>query len=270
MANINEQVDPTQYAQATGQESVPAEKRWSHHLANNPYGEAGDWALQFYNNPNIDPNAAIQGQISQFRNQYGSAAPEDDMGVLKMLASGGTPQPKTPAQSWNTGGGGAQSPFGGSGQALLDQLMGRAKQGLAVDLNDPTVRSQVDPFTAQMERASRNYLDTVSEGTHGVPFNMQGERRMAAERLGQQAGQMESQVIGREIGARRDEIAQALQMWGGLFSDDQRNQLQRELGYLNASTQRYGIDTGRDTDMRRLALDEWRAYDDSDYRWLFG
>lgn len=253
----NSATDPNQFVKDT--------KRWSYHLANDPYGgEAGQWALQYYNNPNIDPNAAIQNQISAFRKQYGDAAPDDDLGVMQMIATGQTPQAQNqpPAQQWNA----TQTTTGASSDALLQLLMQRAKQGLAVGRDDPNIRSQVDPMTAQMERASRNYIDDIAEGARGMPLNLEGERRMASEKLGQQAGQLESQVIGREIAARRDEIAQALQLWGGMLSDDQRTQLQRELGYLNASVQEKSMGQSYDQFMRELALREWVAGNEDYYR----
>jgi hypothetical protein len=272
--------DPRQWVEET--------KRWSYHLANDPYGgDVGEWALQFYNNPSIDPGAAIQNQISAFRRAWGDLAPEDDIGVMQMIASGQQPQrPQTPAQAWNTAPAPIApapvapldlppqpeptTPVGKSSPELLALLMARARQGLAIDRSDPTVRAQVDPFTAQMERASRDYIDTLAERGAGRPINLEGERRMAAEKLGQQAGQWEGQVIGREVAARRDEIQQALAQWGDLLSLDEQIELQRELGYLNDRARTADRSTGYDQFLRELALREWQARDESDWRWLLG
>src|SRR5215510_11859709 len=88
--------DPQQFVQDT--------KRWSYHLANDPYGgDVGNWALQYYNNPNIDPGAAIQNQISAFRRAYGDSEPDDDIGGMKMIATGQAPQlqlANRAAQQW--------------------------------------------------------------------------------------------------------------------------------------------------------------------------
>jgi hypothetical protein len=270
--------DPKQFVQDT--------KRWSYHLANDPYGgAAGAWAKQFYDNPGIDPGGAIQNQISAFRRQYGDAAPDDDLGVMEMIASGRQPErPSSPTQAWNNAPTPMPkpgpvdvpprpeptTPIGKSNPELLALLMGRAKQGLAVNRDDPTVRAQVDPFTAQMERSSRNYLDDIAERGGGRPINLEGERRMASEKLGQQAGQFEGQVIGREVSARRDEIQNALSQWGDLLSQDEQIELQRELGYLNDRARTADRDTGHDEFLRQLALREWESRDQSDWRWLLG
>lgn len=248
--------DPGQFVKDT--------KRWSYHLANDPYGgSAGAWAKQFYDNPNADPNSAIQNQISAFRSRYGDAAPDDDIGVMTMIAEGRAPEARaqSPTQSWTS-----QTTRNPGNEELLELLKQRARQATAIGRDDPNVRAQVDPFTAQMERASRNYLDDVAEGARGMPFNMEGERRMAAEKLGQQSGQFEGQVIGREIDARRREISEALQLWSGMLSDEQRLDLERELGYLNDATRNRGIDVGYDQFLRELALREWQSGNEDYYR----
>lgn len=186
------------------------------------------------------------------------------------------PQNATPTQQWNA----QPSAMAGQSEALFKMLMERANQGTAVSRNDPNVRAQVDPVVAQQERASRNYLDDVAERS-GPLANLQGERRLAAERSGQAAGAFESEVIGREIAARRDEIMQALQLYGSRLSTEQQLELQRELGQLNASLQREGFGIQRDElglrrdqmglandqFLRELALREWMAGDSSDRAW---
>jgi hypothetical protein len=151
--------------------------------------------------------------------------------------------------------------------------MARVNQGVNVNRNDPNVRSQVDPVIAQQERASRNYLDDVAERS-GPLANMQGERRLVAERQGQAAGAWESEVIGREIAAQRDEVAQRLALAGSMLSDDKRIALQQELSQLDAmlrregyGLQREGMAQGNDQFMRELALREWMAGDQSDRAW---
>lgn len=163
-------------------------------------------------------------------------------------------QNQSPTQAWNN------QPSSGSGggprDALIAQLMARAQQGTAVDRNNPNIRAQVDPAVAQLERSSRGYLDDVAERS-GPLANLQGERRLASERTGQAAGTLEAEVIGREIEARRGEIMQALSLWGDQLSDQQRIELQRELGYLDDATRRYGIDQGVDVSMAGLGLQRY-------------
>lgn len=142
------------------------------------------------------------------------------------------------------GGSGGPGPGGASlsgiSQQLYDQLLQRAHQGTQVDANDPNIRQQVDPYAASIERDRRNYLADAAEGM-GANANMAGENRLSAEHAGQAKGMFQSQLIGREIDSRRQEIQSALTQLGGQLTNDQQQALQRELGYLNDATQRYGL-----------------------------
>lgn len=222
------------------QQSAP---RWSHHLANDPYGGAsGQWAKQYYDNPNIDPGAAIQGEISRFRSQYGSAAPADDRGVIEMIATGNRPQaaPAATSSAVSTG----QFPVQQYPQQLqtiqstprndelYNLLKGRVSQSLNVDRNDPIIRAQADAYAANEERSRRNYISDVAEQI-GPNANIRGEQRMAAERVGQRTGAFEAELLGRELQTRRNEITQTLAQMGNMLSDDQRLALQRELTLLD-------------------------------------
>jgi hypothetical protein len=76
---------------------------------------------------------------------------------------------------------------------------------------------------------------------------LQGEARLASERTGQASGLFESQLVGREIEARRQEIQSALSGVQGLLTAEQQMALQRELGYLDDATRRMGISTAAST-----------------------
>ena len=120
----------------------------------------------------------------------------------------------------------------GRNNDLYNLLQQRATQSLAVDRNDPIIRAQADAYAANQERARRNYPDDVAEKS-GPYANLQGEQRMAAERYGQSTGAFEAQLLGNELSARRNEIAQSLESMRGLLTTDQQIQLQRELGLLD-------------------------------------
>ena len=249
------------------QPQQPAKPRWSAQLESNPYGAYGEQRKAWFDDPNSDPNAKVQQELAGYRQQWGAAAPADDASLMQMIASGQTPAPKnaTPAQQWNA----QPSQTSARSDDLYALLMGRAKQGTAVDRNDPNVRAQVDPFRANVERQKRSYLSDVAEA-QGPYANIRGEQRMAAERAGQQSGLFEAQVIGGEIDARRQEISQALSLWGQMLSGDQRLALERELAMLNDRARTADRSQQNDQFLRELALREWMAGDDSDYRWSLG
>jgi hypothetical protein len=132
--------------------------------------------------------------------------------------------------------------------ALYNQLMGRANQSLNISPDDPIIKGQTDAYSAQQERARKTYLDSLAESAGPYASGaMLGQSRITAENMGQDVGNFQSQLMGRELQSRRDEIAQALQSQQSMLSDAQRLALQKELAYLNDATQRYGIATSADT-----------------------
>lgn len=172
-----------------------------------------------------------------------------------------------------TGPSGVQGPFSQPGlqpapgsqyQDLLDQLVARSKQSLAVNRNDPTIRAQADPYSANVERSSRNYLADMAEKA-GPNANLQGEARMAAERSGQASGLFESQLIGRELDSRRTEIQNALSQMGSMLTSQQQMALQKELALINDSTQRLGIQSQQDQFDKNLGfqVDDRSSYWDA-------
>lgn len=145
---------------------------------------------------------------------------------------------------------------------LINLLTNRSKQSLNIDAaNDPMIRQQADPYSAQVERQKRDYLADLAEQS-GPLANLRGETRLANERAGQAKGLFESQLVGRELESRRAEIQDALHQWGSLLSGEQSLALQRELSYLNDATQRLGLGLQNDQFMRDLGL---RAEDRYNY-----
>lgn len=203
--------------------------------------------------------------------KYGAAGFEQDF--QKRLAPPGgqqqqAPQYATPTQQWN-----AQPAMQGQSDQLFKLLMERAQQPTAVNRNDPNIRAQVDPVVAQQERASRNYVDDIAEKS-GPLANIQGERRLAAERGGQAAGALEAEVIAREQDARRQEIMQSLGLSAQFMTAEQQLALQRELGYLQDASRtadrdlsRQGLLQSNDQFLRELALREFDLTNSWDYNW---
>jgi hypothetical protein len=208
--------------------------------------------------------------------------------------------------------------------ALYGTLSARANQGLQVNADDPVIKGQVDAFRAEGTRGRRDYLSDVAESA-GPYANLRGEQRMTAEKLGQGVSGFQSELIGRELSARREEIAQALNAQGSILNADQNRtltgqlaamdqaikeagvglqgrgldlqsalgfgdlnlrdklgtgglDLQRDLGFAGLDLQKTlglggldvtkrGQDLSMDQFLKELALREWQAGDDSDWRW---
>jgi len=130
----------------------------------------------------------------------------------------------------------------GSQDVFRNTLLQKASQGTTVDQNDPNFRQQADTYNARVERDKRNYVADQAEKLGPYQSGaLQGEERVASERAGQAKGQFEADLVGRELQARRQEIAQYMTMLGGVISDDERSMLQRELADLDAALRREGL-----------------------------
>jgi hypothetical protein len=179
---------------------------------------------------------------------------------------GGTPSNAPPAQQWNDSGvsqainqqnsliqqqmammaerqkaaDAQEAARGVQRDQLYGQLQVRANQATQINANDPIIKGQVDVYRAEQDRAQRNYLSDTAEGAG--PFeNLRGEQRMAAERTGQAVGGFQAELLGRELGARRAEIADALNSMRGILTGDQQANLSRELSTLDKQMQGLGL-----------------------------
>lgn len=149
------------------------------------------------------------------------------------------------AYVWGQGVPGMGSALGGQwgdrANSLYDLLMQRAGQSLNINRNDPIIRNLSDNYSAQNTRDMRNYLGDTAERL-GPNANMSAERRMAAEKLAQGNSMFEAQLMNQELGARRNEIAQALQSAQGLGNSQQAMALQEMLSQLGLAQQAYQFD----------------------------
>jgi hypothetical protein len=262
--------------------------------------------------------ANLQGKNPEDRAQFQSDL-TTQYGVRNASKGGGGNESST--QQWNTSGGsGGNSLFPswysglmannvqqnltdsiqakGRSDNLYGQLAARGQQGLNVNPNDPIIKGQVDAFNAAQQRSGRDYLGQAAE-SQGPLANLRGEQRMAQEKIGQNTGSFQAELMSRELGARRDEIQNALSQQGAMLSGDQQRNLQGQLaqmnqalGEANAQTSRTGMENqftlgqgqlalGRDSlalqksgqaqnndqFLRELALRQWDTGDQSDYRW---
>lgn len=143
-----------------------------------------------------------------------------------------------------------------SRDALWKTYTDRANQSLNVDRNTPAIRQQADAYSANEQRAGREYLADTAEKS-GPYANLRGEQRMVQEKIGQRTGTFESELVGRELQQRRDEISQALQSMSGLLTAEQQRGLQEQLGLLDAALgqQRIGLQAqGLDQDWQRALM----------------
>lgn len=160
----------------------------------------------------------------------------------------------------------------GTTDVVRNSYLSQATQNPTATRDDPAVRAVADANTANLERQRRQYLDDAAEkaGPYGSGA-MDTERRMTAERVGQQAGAFEAQLVMRQNDIRRAEIQNALAALQASGDKDRAAMLQREMGQLDAEnarlaaqTQRYGIDVGARTAGAEQAMRERlanRGYD---------
>lgn len=130
--------------------------------------------------------------------------------------------------------------------ALFDMLMGRAKQSLKVDPNDPILRGQSDAYSAQQTRHGRQYLKELAERS-GANANIDAEGRMVAEKAAQSSAGFEANLMQQELTSRRQEIKDALAGAAGLLTAEQQLQLQMELKQLDqqADLYKFGVNSNQ-------------------------
>lgn len=144
----------------------------------------------------------------------------------------------------------------GGQDAWRNALIAQMTQSEVPNVNDPSIKSQLEPFAAAQERARREEVRRGAEEAfagqqdYGTP-----EKMAAAERAGQNTGLMASDLVGRELTARRAQISDALHTFGSQISEDQRQALQMQLAQLDAQLRREGMAQtgnlgGRDLDLR--------------------
>jgi hypothetical protein len=141
------------------------------------------------------------------------------------------------------------------GDELYGQLQTKASQSLAVDRNDPIIRAQADAFSANGTRSMRDHLADVAESA-GPTANLLGEQRLAAERLGQSTGGFEAELMGRELSARRAEIADTLKTMSGLLTNEQQMGLQKELALMDDAIKQQSLTADAALQSRGLDLQE--------------
>jgi hypothetical protein len=124
----------------------------------------------------------------------------------------------------------------GQGTDLYNTLMKRASQSEIIDPNDPTIKAQVDPQVAQLQRANQQNLAADAERA-GSNANIGAETRAGAENVGTQAAGIEGAVMGQQLAARQAEIQQALSGAQGLLTNEQQMNLQEELAKLQLAQQ---------------------------------
>jgi hypothetical protein len=172
-----------------------------------------------------------------------------DSGFQNYVKSGQLPANATPAQQWNAQPAQAMppppTPAAGTPAAsenqLLDLVMQRAQAPAFVGRDDPNVRAQADAYSASQQRAARNSVADIAE-QQGPLANLNAETRVAQEHAGQASGAFEAEALARAQQQRAQEIQQYLGIWGGLIDSDTAQNLQRELAYLNNSTQQQALE----------------------------
>lgn len=214
------------------------------------------WEYAAGADPN-DPNALVRNTST------GQMLTVSHPGYLNYSAPGGAAGGGgTP----NTGGAEPMNPYAppasnttnaGGQQMYRDALIQQMSQKEVPDMTNPALRAQVDPYRAAIDRQVRGQIRSDAESSFaGGQSYGEPERLAAAERGGQQAGMLESQLVTREIQNNRDEIQSALRMFGATLSDDQRRALEEKLAMLDAQLKREGMAqtgslAGQDIGLRR-------------------
>jgi hypothetical protein len=174
----------------------------------------------------------------------------------------------SPMASWSAA---ASSMGSGRLNDLYGILRSRIGQSLQVSPTDPTVRTQTNPFRAAVERSRRDQLADLAE-RGGTADNLNAETRASFENAGQQVGAFEGEIVGRELAARREEIAQALQLYAGMLTAEEDRALRLQLAELDRALSMRGQDLQNNQFFSQLGLtaEQQAAYYDLVRRGLIG
>lgn len=116
-----------------------------------------------------------------------------------------------------------------------------------VSLQDKTLKPQLNSFAMLRDRLRQKSLESAAEGmaAQGLDSSaaMDSERRMANENYSDDVTGYGANLMGEEVKARRQQLMDALQTGAGLYTEQQKMQLQNELARLDDATRRYGIDS---------------------------
>jgi len=125
-------------------------------------------------------------------------------------------------------------------QARNDQLFNMWTQGMrdpsSVSASNPIIKSQVDAYRNEQERARRNFISDSAE-KYGPLANIQGEERMAAEQAGANTSGYQAQLMGQELSALREETMQRLAQATQMNATDSARSLQERLAMIDAQLQ---------------------------------
>ena len=235
-------------------------------------GDGANWNQSGISSPDqfeqfkrdLDVQYKARGANSQGPSNAGPSGPSNPSNPSN--PSGGTSPNAPPAQQWNDSGvsqaiaqqnsliqqqmammgqrqqaaDAQEAARGVQRDQLYGQLQGRANQATQINANDPIIKGQVDVYRAEQDRAQRNYLGDLAEQA-GPYENLRGQQRMAAARTGQAVGGFQAELLGRELGSQRAQIADALNSMRGILTGDQQANLSRELSTLDNQMQGLGL-----------------------------
>lgn len=156
---------------------------------------------------------------------------------------------------------GAATAGGSSGAdagLLYQYLMGRARQSLNVDPNDPIIKGQTDAFRAEQIRAGRRQVrDAAQRGGAYGNAAVRTEERMINEKTGQAVSTYQAQLLAGELQAKRQEVLEALTLAQRAGATQQELALREELAQIEDAmhewTTRQTLGAGESQFRRNLA-----------------
>lgn len=199
-------------------------------------------------------NTSVYGGVVDVNNPiYTNAADTGAAPAGQPSATGGAPsaaptnqkEAATAASTYSSTPGAAPAEYTanqGGQDVMRNALIAQMSQDQVPTVDDPAIQAQLNPYAAAMERARRDEVRAGAEEAFGGGQDYGSPEKMAAsERAGQKTGLFASQLVGKEMSDRRQQISDALSKFGGLLSQDQSAALQREMAKLDAQLKREGM-----------------------------
>lgn len=169
------------------------------------------------------------------RAQQGSAwRPPAAPGAAPAPMAGPTPAPATPTAP----------DLNADVRSGLQQLIARGREPIDMERSPEAEayrrvqQRELMENRAQLAESAGRTGQISGRGEMGG--GVQGEIAQGQEGLAERMQAMQSQLVGRELQSRRDQLMSALQMGSGVMGRDQEGVLRRELAALDATLQREG------------------------------
>lgn len=144
-------------------------------------------------------------------------------------------------------------------QNIRNTVMGIINKNTGtVDENTPYIQDTMRSYKGETDRALRMQRAQGAEQAAGggrTSGSLDAATKQGYQRVGQGAGALKAQLLGKELQSQRDQLMQALNIGSGVLSSGENTSLQERMGGIDALLKSYGAQQQGALDWSKLGLD---------------